>query len=64
MLGLAALGGYAIIRSPQLHSLRNRLNVARERLSAANAPGRTGTAKPITAKASTGMASPENPIHD
>ena len=64
VLGLAALGGYAIMRSPQLHSLRNRLNVARERLSAANAPGGAGTAKPTTAKASASKASPEKPTHD
>jgi multicomponent Na+:H+ antiporter subunit A len=74
VLGLAALGGYAIMRSPQLHSLRNRLNVARERLAAANTPGRAGAAKPNTGKPITGKpnagtasnrkAGPENPTHD
>lgn len=29
VLGVAALGGYALLRSPQLHALRRRINVAR-----------------------------------
>ena len=29
VLGVAALGGYALLRSPQLHSLRQRINAAR-----------------------------------
>jgi hypothetical protein len=29
VLGVAALGGYALLRSPQLHTLRQRINAAR-----------------------------------
>jgi multicomponent Na+:H+ antiporter subunit A len=30
VLGLAALGGYAVLRSPQLHALRRRIVAARQ----------------------------------
>ena len=39
VLGVAALGGYALLRSPQLHSLRQRINAARRRTPAPQPKG-------------------------
>ncbi len=45
VLGLAALGGYAVLRSPQMHALRQRINAAAAACPASEpAPTKTATA--------------------
>ena len=41
VLALAALGGYALLRSTQMHALRQRINAARQMLASEPEPAKS-----------------------